>query len=107
MEQAQRAIYDGIRLAMHSRVRAAIADKGLARSGIIILDALLKLRQACCDPRLLKTASLKQRKSGSAKFERLMEMLPPLLEDVLKTRKRDLAEGILAAEGGGALAMTE
>ena len=41
---------------MHAKVQAAIAERGLARSGIIILDALLKLRQVCCDPRLLKMA---------------------------------------------------
>ncbi len=53
MEPAQRDIYESIRLSMHERVRAAIGSKGFARSRIIILDALLKLRQACCDPRLL------------------------------------------------------
>jgi superfamily II DNA or RNA helicase len=81
MEQAQRAIYDGIRLAMHSRVRAAIADKGLARSGIIILDALLKMRQACCDPRLLKLKAVEKAKAGSAKLERLAEMLPIMISE--------------------------
>ena len=81
MEQAQRAIYDGIRLAMHSRVRAAIADKGLARSGIIILDALLKMRQACCDPRLLKLKAVEKAKAGSAKLDRLMEMLPIMISE--------------------------
>ena len=39
---------------MHAKVRAAIAAKGLNRSRIVVLDALLKMRQACCDPRLLK-----------------------------------------------------
>jgi SNF2 family DNA or RNA helicase len=34
-------------------VRQAIADRGLAASTITILDALMKLRQCCCDPRLL------------------------------------------------------
>ena len=81
MEQAQRAIYDGIRLAMHSRVRAAIEDKGLARSGIIILDALLKMRQACCDPRLLKLKAVEKAKAGSAKLERLAEMLPIMISE--------------------------
>ncbi len=81
MEQAQRAIYDGIRLAMHSRVRAAIADKGLARSGIIILDALLKLRQACCDPRLLKLKAVEKAKAGSAKLDRLAEMLRIMISE--------------------------
>jgi superfamily II DNA or RNA helicase len=77
----QQAIYEGIRMAMHKRVRQAIAERGLARSGIIILDALLKLRQACCDPRLLKLETVKAAKAGSAKLERLMEMLPELVEE--------------------------
>ena len=56
-----------------------IAEKGLARSGIIILDALLKLRQACCDPRLLAMKSAQ--KAGSAKLERLMDLLGILLDE--------------------------
>ncbi len=81
MEAPQRAIYEGIRVAMHSRVREAIAEKGLARSGIVILDALLKLRQACCDPRLLKLSTAKAAKAGSAKMDRLFEMLPQMLDE--------------------------
>ena len=75
MEANQRAIYEAIRLSMHAKVQAAIAAKGLARSGIIILDALLKMRQACCDPRLLKLKTVAKSKAGSAKLDRLMEML--------------------------------
>jgi superfamily II DNA or RNA helicase len=81
MEKAQRAVYDGIRLAMHARVQAAIAEKGLAKSGIVILDALLKLRQACCDPRLLKIAGTASKKAGSAKLERLLELLTTALDE--------------------------
>ena len=81
MAPPQRAIYESIRLAMHARVREAIAERGLARSGIIMLDALLKLRQACCDPRLLKLASVKASEAGSAKLDRLMEMVPMLLDE--------------------------
>jgi superfamily II DNA or RNA helicase len=81
METAQRSVYEGIRMTMHARVRAAIAERGLARSGIIILDALLKLRQACCDPRLLKLKAVQAARARSAKLERLMQMLPELLED--------------------------
>jgi superfamily II DNA or RNA helicase len=80
MEPAQRAIYEAIRIAMHAKVRAAVAKRGLGGAGIIILDALLKLRQACCDPRLVKLASAKSAKAGSAKLDRLLEMLPQLLE---------------------------
>ncbi len=81
MEAGQRAIYESVRLAMHDRVREAIAARGLARSGIVILDALLKMRQACCDPRLLKLKAARQAKAGSAKLERLMEMLTELIEE--------------------------
>jgi SNF2 family DNA or RNA helicase len=77
----QRAVYEGIRLAMHAKVRAAIAERGLARSGIIILDALLKLRQACCDPRLLKLRAAQRAAAGSAKLERLMDLLGVLLAE--------------------------
>jgi len=76
--EVQRDVYDSIRLAMHQKVRQAIAAKGFAKSHIVILEALLKLRQVCCDPRLLK---LKAKNSPSAKLERLMEMLESLLPE--------------------------
>jgi superfamily II DNA or RNA helicase len=78
MPQAQRDIYEAIRLAMQKKVREAIAAKGLKRSHIEFLDALLKLRQACCDPRLVKTAG-RSAKSASAKLDRLMEMVPEMI----------------------------
>jgi superfamily II DNA or RNA helicase len=80
MGQQQRDLYDGIRLSMHHKLRDLIAAKGLKRSRIELLDALLKLRQVCCDPRLVKTGG-PPAKAGSAKLERLMEMLPSLIED--------------------------
>lgn len=79
MGEAQRALYESIRLAMHARVREAIAAKGWERSRIVILDALLKLRQACCDPRLLKLDRAGE--AGSAKLERLEELLDALLAE--------------------------
>lgn len=80
-QQGQRDIYESIRLSMHERVRDAIAEKGFARSRIVILDALLKLRQACCDPRLLKLTAKAGAKAGSAKLDRLDEMLDELLAE--------------------------
>ena len=78
---AQRAIYESVRLTMHDKVREAIAANGLARSRILVLDALLKLRQTCCDPRLLKLKAAAAAKAGSAKLARLMEMIPALLDE--------------------------
>ncbi len=74
----QRDIYESIRLSMHERVRDAVARQGFARSRIVILDALLKLRQACCDPRLLKLDTRASAGAGSAKLDRLMEMVTDL-----------------------------
>ena len=76
----QAALYESIRLAMEQKVRQAIASKGLARSHIMVLDALLKLRQTCCDPRLLSLAEAGKVRE-SAKLEMLMELLPALLEE--------------------------
>jgi superfamily II DNA or RNA helicase len=76
---AQQALYESMRLLMQKRVREEIARVGLMRSHIIFLDALLKLRQICCDPRLL--AGEKPKAETSAKLSRLMEMLPELLAE--------------------------
>ncbi len=81
MQPPQRAVYEAIRLAMHAKVQAAIEAQGLAKSGIVILDALLKMRQACCDPRLLKLPSAGKHKPGSAKLDRLMDLMTTLLEE--------------------------
>jgi superfamily II DNA or RNA helicase len=78
--EAQAALYEGIRLSMEKRVREAIAAQGLARSHITILDALLKLRQTCCDPRLLRIPAAARVKE-SAKLELLMDLLPEQLEE--------------------------
>src|SRR5690606_29513247 len=54
LDGAQRELYESLRLAQHERVLAEVRQRGLAQSGIIVIDALLKLRQVCCDPRLVK-----------------------------------------------------
>src|SRR5690606_15084413 len=77
----QTDLYESVRAAMDKRVRDAIAAKGLAKSHIIVLDALLKLRQICCHPQLLKTPAAKK-VNESAKFAYpTQELLPTLLEE--------------------------
>jgi SNF2 family DNA or RNA helicase len=80
LEGPQRDLYETIRIAMHERVRDALRGRGLARSHIVVLDALLKLRQVCCDPRLLKMSAA-QAVRGSAKLEALLEMVPELIDE--------------------------
>jgi superfamily II DNA or RNA helicase len=78
---AQRDLYEVTRAAMQRRVIEAMDAKGLAQSAIIVLDALLKLRQCCCDPRLVKTATKTAKAGGSAKLVQLIQMLQELHEE--------------------------
>ncbi|PJA32302.1 MAG: DNA/RNA helicase, partial [Zetaproteobacteria bacterium CG_4_9_14_3_um_filter_53_7] len=79
LEDKQRELYESVRLAMQKRVRDAVTAMGLAQSQIVVLDALLKMRQVCCDPRLM--SGLKGVPPASAKLEMLLEMLPEMIEE--------------------------
>jgi SNF2 family DNA or RNA helicase len=81
LEGGQRDLYEVIRISMHDRVRQEIALKGVEKSHIIVLDALLKLRQVCCDPSLLKTVETAKKVKESAKLDELMDFLPSMLEE--------------------------
>lgn len=76
----QRDLYETVRHVMNEKVQEEVTSKGLARSQIVILDALLKLRQVCCDPRLVKIAAASKTHT-SAKLTTLLGMLPTLIED--------------------------
>lgn len=75
---AQRDLYETLRLSVDKDVQKAIATQGFKQSRLFILEALLKLRQACCDPRLLPLPEAKKMRQ-SAKLEHLMTLLPELL----------------------------
>ncbi|MCL2716343.1 MAG: SNF2 family helicase [Alphaproteobacteria bacterium] len=79
-EPAQSRVYEAIRLSMHDKVRAAITARGFAQSHLVILHALVQMRQCCCDPRLLRLSDRAAADAGSVKLERLMAMLEELME---------------------------
>ncbi|THF71345.1 DEAD/DEAH box helicase [Deinococcus sp. Arct2-2] len=76
----QRDLYETVRVTMESRVREELQARGLARSTIAILDALLKLRQAVTDPRLVKLDAARKVK-GNAKLDWLESNLPQMIEE--------------------------
>ncbi len=76
----QAALYENIRITMEKKVREAVAAKGLSRSHITILDALLKLRQVCCHPQLLKLESA-QKVRHSAKLDLFLELIDELMNE--------------------------
>ena len=80
LDRAQAELYEVVRAAMDKKVREAIAAKGLAQSQIIVLDALLKLRQICCDPRLLKLPAARKVKE-SAKLDLFRELVGELASE--------------------------
>jgi superfamily II DNA or RNA helicase len=82
---AQRDMYESLRLAFDKKLRQVLATRGVAQSQIMILDALLKLRQVCCDPRLVRLPGAEDSKvltvTDSAKLGLLMGMLPELIDE--------------------------
>ena len=76
----QRELYESIRMSVHSDVRKAIRKKGFDASTLNILDGLMKLRQLCCDPRIVKVEAARFVRE-SAKLEALMEMLSAQLSE--------------------------
>ena len=80
LHTSQKDLYETVRATMDKRVRQAIAARGLGQSQIVFLDALLKLRQICCDPRLLPDEFSRQVRE-SAKLDFLTELLEVLIEE--------------------------
>ncbi|MHB0991021.1 MAG: DEAD/DEAH box helicase [Burkholderiales bacterium] len=77
---SQRDLYESVRTVMQDKIRREIDAKGFKKSQIVILDALLKLRQVCCDPRLLKLAAARK-VHQSAKLDMLTSLLPDMIEE--------------------------
>ena len=77
LNREQRDLYETVRASMDRRIRDVLSEKGVGRSQIEILDALLKLRQICCHPALLN----KDENARSAKLDELLSMITELLEE--------------------------
>jgi superfamily II DNA or RNA helicase len=52
----QKRLYDALALTLREAVRKDVEKRGLARSRISVLTAILRLRQMACDPRLVDPA---------------------------------------------------
>ncbi|HNI62438.1 MAG TPA: DEAD/DEAH box helicase, partial [Agitococcus sp.] len=81
MSESQSKLYEAVRVAMQANIQDIIAKQGFKRSQIAILDALLKLRQVCCHPSLLKLDKMPSDKASSAKLENLIEMVTEMVEE--------------------------
>jgi superfamily II DNA or RNA helicase len=78
MNEGQRRLYESLRLSLSEQVREALASYSAERSHIVVLSALLRLRQVCCDPRLL---GAKGDPPGSAKLDALLTLVRSLRDE--------------------------
>ncbi len=74
----QRAVYQQVIEASRKEVLEAVGAQGIAKSRMVVLTALLRLRQVCCDLRLLNLENTKP-ETASGK----LEMFGELLEEVV------------------------
>jgi superfamily II DNA or RNA helicase len=73
----QRRLYDDLRDHYRAALGARVREQGLGRVKILVLEALLRLRQAACHPGLLDPG---RDQEASAKLEFLLPQLAEVLE---------------------------
>jgi len=74
-EPKQKEMYQGITRALEEKLIDLFAEQGVQKSKLAFLEALLKLRQICCHPKLIEPDT----QAGSAKLEWLSTHLPLML----------------------------
>ncbi|MBK6918605.1 MAG: DEAD/DEAH box helicase [Deltaproteobacteria bacterium] len=84
LDDRERDLYESVRLTMEERVRKELVARGLAKSQIVVLDALLKLRQVCCHAPLTKLAAARAITRGS-KLTLLLDLLEQLAAEGRRT----------------------
>lgn len=75
MEEPQRRLYESLRLSLSEHVREALATCRTEQSRMVVLAALLRLRQVCCDPRLIGSLA---DPPASAKLDTLLGLIRSL-----------------------------
>ncbi len=78
----QKELYAALAKRLKEQVLKNVEEKGLAKAQMSILDALLKLRQICCHPRLLKLDMPGiNTNMPSGKFEAFKDLVTGIIED--------------------------
>jgi superfamily II DNA or RNA helicase len=77
LEARQREVYDAVRLAARRDVQEVLAKGG--QGTMQVLEALLRMRQACCDPSLLPGEV--GAGAGAAKLDRMEEILVEVVSE--------------------------
>lgn len=79
LTEDQRAVYQQVLDAGRKQVMEAVGQQGLQKSRMVVLNTLLRLRQICCDLRLLKLENIDPT-SASGKLDLFGELLEEALD---------------------------
>ncbi len=74
----QRRLYDALALTLRESVKKKLEKRGLARSRLGVLTAILRLRQMACDPRLVDPSA---GAGDSAKREAFLDLVRELVSE--------------------------
>jgi len=75
----QQQVYAQVLEASRKEVMDSVGAQGLAHSRMVILSALLRLRQICCDLRLLKLEQINP-ETASGKLDLFSELLEEVID---------------------------
>ncbi len=81
MDDDQRSLYLEILSECKQKLFNEIATRGIGASKLSVLAALLRLRQVCCDPRLLKNMKDSQNLVSSVKLGALIDMIEEITDE--------------------------
>jgi SNF2 family DNA or RNA helicase len=81
---AQRRLYEAVKATFREQVLSKVESAGVGGATIQILEALMRLRQACCDPRLLPFEEAR-RLTVSAKRDLLRDTLEEIIAEGHRT----------------------
>ncbi|WP_411018858.1 SNF2-related protein, partial [Salmonella sp. ZJJH19_0126] len=76
-EAEQKELYQSITHSLEEKMVDLFASQGAQKSKLMFLEALLKLRQICCHPRLIDETTA----ARSAKLDWLSKHLPVMLDE--------------------------
>ena len=81
MGEEQRRKYDELRVHYRQNLLGMVAEQGIAKSRMHVLEALLRLRQAACHPGLLDKDDESKRDLASAKLDVLLPQIQELISE--------------------------
>lgn len=84
LSDSQKKLYESIRVATIVSLKAIRNSDNISNKNYpVILNALLKLRQVCCHPKLTKLDTV-HKNARSNKMDLLLDLLPKMIEDKRK-----------------------